>query len=119
MIRFILSLAVVALVGWFALGRVFGGPDEPPERTTLAAILANPAAWEGRPVTVAGRVSERASILGLGTLTLADNTGHEILVIGQVSAPDTGAPVNITGHFLTAYAIGQSTLPVIVATGEE
>jgi len=78
--------------------------------------LCNRAAWEGRSVTVAGRVSNRASIIGLGTLTLVDNTGHEILVRRQVSAPATGAPVDITGRFLIAFAAGQTTLPVIVAT---
>lgn len=114
MIRLILILSAAALLGWLALGQVLGGPDEPPVRTTLAAIMANPSIWEGRTVTVAGNVSDRASILGLGTLTLADGTGRQILVLGHISAPDTGAPVDITGRFLTAYAIGQTTLPVIV-----
>jgi hypothetical protein len=70
MIRFILTLAVVALLGWLAFGQFLAGPSEPPARTTIASILADPADWEGKVVTVAGSVSERTSLLSIGTLTV-------------------------------------------------
>jgi hypothetical protein len=75
-------------------------------------ILANPAAFEDRTVTISGTVTESVNVLVLKYYQVDDGTGH-IVVVTHKAVPPRGAKVEVTGKVQQAFAIGDQTLTVI------
>jgi len=117
MIRMIAFAAAVVLVALFLTGNFGGGPLGPSTSVTLADLHADPGHWDGKQVTVVGQVGDRIAVLGYGGLKLADSKGNEILVLGATTPSAPGQMMTVDGEFLTAFAIGDLTMPVIFASG--
>ena len=117
MIRIIVFVVAVVVVALFLTGNLGGGPLGPSTSVTLADLHAEPGHWDGKQVTVTGQVGDRVAVLGYGGLKLADGTGNEILVVGATTPAAPGLMMTVEGKFLTAFAIGDLTLPVIMISG--
>lgn len=111
-------LGTLAFLAYLAVGNLMRAPAGPATAVTLAAVLAAPDRYEGDLVQVAGRVGDRASVLGFGGFRLLDDMGNDILVLGRAATPAPGDPINVTGQFLTAFAVGDVSVPVIFQRGE-
>jgi hypothetical protein len=79
---------------------------------TVRDILANPAAFEDRTVTIAGTVTESVNVLVFKYYQFDDGTGH-IVVVTHKAVPQRGAKVEVTGKVQQAFAIGDESLTVI------
>lgn len=116
MIRSIALAVTVVLVALVAMERLGSGLLGSPPSVSLSELYADPGHWDNRFVTVTGRVGDRVSVLGYGGLKLSDDSGNEILVIGATSPSAPGKEMKISGKFLTAFTLGNLTVPVILAT---
>lgn len=110
--------ALVVLLA--AIGLILYLAWRPPERpggvtsVALAELLQHPEDYQGRFVRVSGTVIDRASLLGVGGVILADTAGHEILVLGLIAPPRPGSETTISGRFQTLLSVGDIQAPVIV-----
>lgn len=73
--------------------------------TTVNHVLADPARYRNRDVTVSGRVSDSVSLGGRGAYRLEDRTGS-LWVISDVGVPRTGARVKVKGRIHDAFNVG-------------
>lgn len=118
MIRLVVFIGAVVLVALFVTGNLGGGPLGPPRAASIAQLLAEPQRWDGTPVRVSGVVGERVAVLGYGGFTLRDRQDNQILVIGATMPAGIGQTVTADGRFLTAFAVGSVSLPVILVGSE-
>jgi hypothetical protein len=65
-------------------------------------VLANPAQYTNREITVRGTVAESATVLGRGAFRIVDD-GQGLWVVTTSGAPRTGARVNVTGRLQDGY----------------
>jgi hypothetical protein len=88
--------------------------------TTVNHVLADPARYRNRDVTVAGRVADSVSLGGRGAYRLEDKTGS-LWVVSTVGVPRTGARVKVKGRIHDAFNVGllggRINLPGGVASG--
>lgn len=115
MIRVIVFVAAVVLVALFLTGNFRGGPLGPSNSVSLAELFADPGRWDGKPITVTGQVSDRIAVMGFGGLRLQDQLENEILVVGVSNPEAIGQTVTVNGKFITAFAVGNITMPVILS----
>ena len=114
MLRIILIVIVLALAVGAVKSRFDGAHEGPVERATLADLAADPGRFEGRLVSVSGRVDNRMSVLGWGGVRLVDAAGRELVVLGAATPPAPGEKLTVTGTYLTAFSIGDATAQVII-----
>lgn len=69
---------------------------------SLNDVLANPANYTNREITVRGTVAESASVLGRGAFRIVDGD-QGLWVVTTSGAPRTGARVNVTGRLHDGY----------------
>ena len=69
---------------------------------TINKLLADPAKYRNRDVTVSGRVSDSASVMGRGAYRLSDGD-QSLWVVSTQGAPRTGARVQVTGRVQDGY----------------
>lgn len=115
----LLVIAVLAVLVYQVLGR-----PEPASvsdtitealsaRVSIENLATQPQRYEGRHVTVTGRVVDRAVALGFGTAVLADNAGNQIYLLGSIAAATPGIELTVSGSFSMALAIGDLAVPVL------
>lgn len=115
MVRIVLICAALAF-GWYLFqgGSTLDG--KPIATVELDYLLDHPDLFEGKTVTITGTVDERASLLGYGGLFLKDQAGASILVLSMKTPAAPNSSVTVTGRFLSAFTLGDSAYPVILAT---
>jgi hypothetical protein len=86
----------LAVAATLALLAVACGP------VSINQLLADPAKYRNRDVTVKGRVADSASVLGRGAYKLSDGDG-ELWVVTTAGAPRKGARVKVTGRVQDGY----------------
>jgi aspartyl/asparaginyl-tRNA synthetase len=97
--------ALVALLIGTACGNPFA--------TKIGRITAEPGAFDGRTVTVAGEVTGRVNLALVKFFRLRDESG-EITVVTEGSLPREGDKVRVKGTVKQAFALGDLRAVVIV-----
>ena len=69
---------------------------------SLNDLLADPAKYRDRPVTVRGTVAESASVMGNGAYRITDDE-QGLWVVTKSGAPRKGARVEVTGQLQDGY----------------
>jgi hypothetical protein len=72
---------------------------------TINRLLADPAKYRNKDVTVRGEVTESASVLGKGAYKLSDGDAS-LWVVTTSGAPRKGARVDVTGRVQDGYDLG-------------
>ena len=88
-----MRLAAVLLIAAFAAAC---GP------VTINKLLADPAKYHNRSVTVNGSVSDSASLMGRGAYRITDGD-QSLWVVTTQGAPRKGARVKVTGRVQEGY----------------
>jgi outer membrane lipoprotein-sorting protein len=85
----------------------------------ISTILQNPEKYEGKIVTIKGKVTEIMSIplISQGFYKVEDNTGT-IWVVTKSGTPSKGKEVTITGKVETAFKINEQSFGTIILEGE-
>ena len=84
-----------------------------PQNDQIGSIVAAPAAYNGKQVSVQGEVTEALSILNFGYFRLKDPTG-EILIVPSRTYPRPGERVDVSGKVNNPFVINnQSTLVIL------
>lgn len=99
------TLGVLALVAVAACSGLFA--------TKIGRITADPAAFDGRAVTVSGEVTGRVNLALVKFFRLRDGSG-EITVVTERPLPREGDKVRVTGTVKQAFALGDLRAVVIV-----
>lgn len=81
--------------------------------TRTADITADTRTYQGRTVTVSGRVTSAVNLLALRTFTLDDGSG-EITPVTKRAVPREGEELRATGTVEQAFATAGVNLVVIV-----
>lgn len=118
MARLIIFVAAVILVAALLTGNLGSRALGPPSTASIAELHDNPGRWDGNHVRVTGQVGDRVAVLGYGGFTLRDQVGNEILVVGVSTPAGIGQTMTVNGKFLTAFAVRDITMPVILVGGE-
>lgn len=88
--------------------------------TTVNHVLADPARYRTREVTLKGRVLDSVSVAGRGAYRIEDRTGS-LWVVSDVGVPRTGARVKVKGRIHDAFNFGvfggRISLPGGLASG--
>jgi hypothetical protein len=90
-------------------------PSGPAERASITELTRTPARFDGKTVTVTGRVTERVSLMGAGGFRLAAEDGTGLLVLGLASPPKVGEQATVTGSFRMTFAVGAYDAAVVLA----
>jgi hypothetical protein len=70
--------------------------------TSINSLLADPAKYRNREVSVRGTVEDSASVMGRGAYHLVDG-GQGLWVVTTGGAPRKGARVKVTGRLQDGY----------------
>lgn len=98
------ALVVIALGAWLYATRVAS--------TDIASIARDPRAMEGKVVTIAGEVTERANLVLLRYFVVRDKSG-EIPVVTDRILPAAGSRVRVSGYVREAFSLGDQQLLVL------
>jgi len=110
MLSHLRRLTVLACIATIALMTVGCGA------VTVRQVLADPAKYRDRDVTVRGDVTESASILGKGAYQLSDG-GQSIWVVTSSGTPRKGSRVDVTGRVREGFDLGGLKLPNVLGGG--
>ena len=81
--------------------------------TKIGDILEDPRQFDGKVVTVSGRVIDSVNILVLKYFVLSDATG-EIVVVTERSVPRTGVRLKVKGRVNQSFSIVGKSIVVIL-----
>jgi len=98
-----LALAAGGLILYFTLAA----------STPIGSILKNPRAYEVKELTIAGKVTDRTSLIVVKYFRLRDGTG-EIMVVTDKTLPAVGSSLRVRGKVMEAFSIGTEQLLVFV-----
>ena len=98
-------IAVLVLAAAPGCKKLFGG-------TSIGDITGDTTAFEGKTVTVSGKVTDSVSVLGYGAYELTDDTGS-IWVISD-SARSKGSEVKVTGKVQAGVTILSDRFGVVI-----
>jgi hypothetical protein len=73
--------------------------------TTINHVLADPAKYRNKTITVGGTVDQSASVLGKGGYRITDD-GQSLWVVTTGGAPRKGARVEVKGRLQDGYDLG-------------
>ena len=82
--------------------------------TPIKTVLDDPSQYNDRSVTIAGKVTSSAGLLGLGAYKVDDGTGSLTVVSGSTGAPREGADVVVQGKVKLAYSLGTESATVML-----
>jgi len=100
------GLRVLCILWWI------GAMACEPGTTPIREILENAKAYDGKEVTVRGRVVQTVSFLGIRYYKLRDETG-EIAVIPDKAMPQEGTERRVHGVVQHMFSIGDLKMVVI------
>jgi hypothetical protein len=85
---------------------------------TINKVLADPARYRDKEVTVSGQVSDSYSVASRGAYKIRDGSG-ELWVVSEKGVPRTGAEVKVTGRVREGYNVGSlgARLPAGLGSG--
>lgn len=83
---------------------------------TINKVLADPARYRDRDVTLSGQVSDSFSLASRGAYRIRDGSG-ELWVISEKGVPRTGAEVRVTGRVREGYNVGSLGLKLPAGLG--
>ncbi|RPH52427.1 MAG: hypothetical protein EHM85_02905 [Desulfobacteraceae bacterium] len=104
----IIGILIAVILGagvWFYFAQI--------DHTPIGKILMNPRAYDGKILTIAGKVTDRTSLMLIKFFILKDGTG-EITVITQRSLPAMEAKERVKGKVEEAFSLGDKQLLVFV-----
>lgn len=107
-------IVVGALVALFHVASC-SQSDHPAQPAAISALVRTPASFDGKVVTVTGRVAERLGVMGAGGYRLVDADGSSLIVLGLATPPKIGEMTTVTGSFRMAYVLGQHDGAVMLA----
>ncbi len=81
--------------------------------TKIGDIQKEPGRWDGRTVTIAGKVTGTHNLLVVKYYQVDDGTG-EIAVVTNSALPNEGDHVRVKGRVEQAFALGTAHVVVIV-----
>lgn len=81
--------------------------------TLIGALLKDPRQYEGKAVSIRGKVIDRTSLVVVKYFNLQDDTG-EIRVVTDQPLPLVGETVRVKGRVREAFAVGDSQLVVFI-----
>ena len=81
--------------------------------TPIGKIINNPREYDGKKVTIQGKVTDVFSFFFIKYFKVKDKTG-EIFVVTKRTLPKKGEKVKIKGVVKTAFALGEKQLTVIL-----
>lgn len=81
--------------------------------TKIGDIQKAPGQWDGRTVTIAGKVTGTHNLLVVKYYQVDDGTG-DIAVVTQSALPHEGDHVRVKGRVEQAFALGSAHVVVIV-----
>ena len=104
----VISVLVVLLAGiGFWLGYLHS------HATPIVDLLGNPRQYEGKTVTIEGRVVESQSLFVVKYFVLEDKTGRINVVTDRV-LPQVGKLERVRGQLKEAFAIGPARMLVLL-----
>ena len=77
-----------------------------PTRTTIADINRDPGKYQGKEISVAGKVSDAFGALGTGVFQVDDGTGRLWVFSQNYGVPGSGAKVAVTGRLEQGFSFG-------------
>ena len=86
--------------------------------TSIGKLLEDPRSYEGKTVTVEGRVTDTKSLFVVKYFTVEDKTG-KIVVVTDRMLPRVGQTDRVRGKLDEAFSIGQTRMIVLVEESAE
>lgn len=83
------------------------------DHTPIGNIMKDPRAYDEKSLTIAGEVTDRASLFVIKYFRVKDKTG-EIMVVTRRSLPSIGSKVRVKGRVEEAFSIGTEQMLVFV-----
>ena len=77
-----------------------------PTRAKIADINRDPGKYQGKEISVAGKVSDAFGALGTGVFQIDDGTGRLWLFSQKYGVPGSGAKVAVTGRLEQGFSFG-------------
>jgi hypothetical protein len=106
--KWIIYLGIIVIIGvclWYYLGQA--------AYTPIGSIIKNPREYEGKVLTISGKVSDRMSLLVVKYYRLNDKTG-EIIVISNRPLPPIGEKVRVKGQVKEAFSLMDKQVLVFI-----
>ena len=85
--------------------------------TPIKTLLDNPGQFNGKTVTIAGKVTTSVGVFGTGAYEVDDGTGKLIVVTKEGGTPREGAQVAVKGTFRSAFTFKTETAAVLLESG--
>ena len=92
------NLIVLTIASLFLLGC--------PTRTSVADVNRDPAKYQGKEITIVGKVSDAFGALGTGVYQVDDGTGRLWIFSQNYGVPGLGAQVAVTGRLEQGFSFG-------------
>jgi hypothetical protein len=77
-----------------------------PTRAKIADINRDPGKYQGKEISVAGKVSDAFGALGTGVFQVDDGTGRLWVFSQNYGVPGSGAKVAVTGRLEQGFSFG-------------
>jgi len=106
--KWIICFGIAVIIGvclWYYFGQV--------AHTPIGSIIKNPRDYEGKVLTISGKVSNRMSLLVVKYYQLDDETG-EIIVISDRPLPAIGEKVRVKGQVKEAFSLMDKQVLVFI-----
>ncbi len=110
--KILIGLVIILLIGvgaYFYFAKV--------RHTPIGNILKDPRDYYGKSLTIAGEVTDRASLFVVKYFRLKDKTGEIVVVTGK-PLPVVGSKVRVKGKIVEAFSIGTEQMLVFVEEEE-
>jgi hypothetical protein len=109
----IVGVLLLVLIGGGILFYTNGVPQ-----TSIGYIVKNPRDYDGKILTISGKVIERMSLIVVKYFQLRDDTG-EIIVVSQRPLPAVGERVRVKGRVKEAFSLMDKQVLVFVEEPKE
>ncbi len=106
--KILIGLVIILLIGagaYFYVAKL--------HHTPIGNILKDPRDYYGKNLTIAGEVTDRASLFVVKYFRLKDKTGEIVVVTGK-PLPAVGSRVRVKGKIVEAFSIGSEQMLVFV-----
>ena len=95
-----------------SVAALFGGCSRL-NTTPIKSLLEDPRAYEGKVVTIEGRVTDHQSLIVVKYFKVKDRTG-EIVVLTDRLLPNIGQTARVRGKIDQTFLIGDSGVTVLI-----
>ena len=81
---------------------------------SLESINRDPGRFQGKEITVAGRVVNWFAVMGVGAFELDDGTGRLWVFSDHYGVPGQGDPITVTGTIQQGFSFGGRNFATIL-----